>query len=143
MGLRPVYYGLERLRVDTALEEAGSEAQRFDDAVIRGIFLKNKEWAYEDELRQIFKLDDPLITREPIVDEKTGKPIIDEKTGKEALSYFYPLPAEAVVSVSFGTNCPTELEEQVNRALQRNPNLAHVRRDRARPHESEFELVFE
>ncbi len=133
-GLQLVNYVPERVVYDKSWKIIGGEQEgKFAEALI---FSKNEEWEYEHEVRQIFQLFPPH-------DEcLTKKPFIDKRSGKEIDGYFYPIPPEAFVSVSLGTKSLPELEKQVELVLQ-NKHLSHVKLDRARLHDSKFELTFE
>jgi hypothetical protein len=128
-GLQPVTYVSKRVVIDTSWEMGGAQERKYAEALV---FAKNKEWKYEDEVRQIFPLDECPIKR----------PFIDKRSGKEMIGNFHPIPPEAFVSVSLGLKCSAELEEQVKLALQ-NRRFSHVKLDRAQLHKSKFELTFE
>jgi hypothetical protein len=128
-GLQPVNYTSERIVFDMNWEMGGAQERKYAEALV---FSKNEEWKYEDEVRQIFPLDECPIK----------KPFTDKRTNKEMIRYFYPIPPEALVSVSFGAKCPPELEKQVESVLL-DKHLSHVKLDRARLHRSKFELTFE
>jgi hypothetical protein len=86
---------------------------------------KNEEWSYENEERQIFKLDQlkcQLLSN--------GTP-----------GYFLPFPPTALVSVSLGTRSPPALAHMV-RSLLSDSRFSHVKLDRAGLHESKFALEF-
>ena len=88
---------------------------------------KNDEWAYEDELRQLFQLAG--LKRRPLKDGGVG--------------YFLSVPAEAVVSVLLGARCSVEDEAELGSALS-NPRFSHVPKPkRARLHDTEFAVEFQ
>ena len=128
-GLQPVNYVSERVVFDMNWEMGGAQERKYAELLI---FSKNEEWKYEDEVRQIFPLDECPI-------KKTYE---DKRTKKKVMNHFYPLPPEAIRSVSLGVKCSAEVEGQIRLALQ-NKNFSHVKLDRAQLHESKFELTFE
>jgi Protein of unknown function (DUF2971) len=128
-GLLPVNYVSERIVFDMNWEMGGAEERKYAEMLI---FTKNEEWKYENEVRQIFPLDECPIK----------KPFKDKRTEKEMTNHFYPMPAEAIQSVSLGIKCSTELESQIRLVLQ-NKHFSHVKLERARLHDSKFELTFE
>ncbi len=128
-GLQPVNYVAERVVFDMNWEMAGAEERKYAEVLV---FSKNEEWKYEDEIRQIFPLDECPIK----------KPFKNKRTGEEMTGHFYPITPEAIQSVSLGIKCSAEVESQINLVLQ-NKHFSHVKLDRARLHESKFELTFE
>jgi len=128
-GLRSVNYVSERVLLDISQETNEAQDRKHVESLIHS---KNKEWHYEDEVRQMFPLDVCPIK----------KPIKDKRTGKEIIGYFIPIRPEVIVSVSLGVKCPPELEKQIVSALQKK-HFEHVKLDRARLHKNKFELIFE
>lgn len=124
-GLRPVDYVRERVLYDSSWEVRGVAERKYRDQLI---FSKNDEWAYEQELRQLFNL--------------TGlksRTLPDRKT----IGYFHPIPPEAVVSVTLGAKCSSELEKDVQMVLN-SGSLPHVKKpEHATLHERDFALKFE
>lgn len=126
-GLRPVIYVKERVGRDACWKAGSSELLEFEKQII---FFKNAEWQYEAELRQFFALSSTSLSKKPLKDEA------------KTLGYFLPFPPEAVISVTLGPRCSPEFENEV-REILRQPGFAHVKRDRAVLHKSDFALEFE
>jgi hypothetical protein len=94
------------------------------------VLAKSDVWAYEDELRQVFKLSSSALIKKSLNDK-------DKTPG-----YFLPFPPEDVVSVTLGPRCSPELERDVRIILQK-PCFSKVVLDRANLHDKAFELSFE
>jgi len=120
-GLRRVNYVHERIIYDSSWNRGGKEAGDFADQLI---FSKNYEWSYEEELRQLFKLEG--LRNRPLADGAAG--------------YFLPIPHSAIVSVMLGAKSSKQLEEAVNMTL-RDRQFAHVIVKRAALHDTKFSLV--
>ncbi len=120
--LAPVRYARERVIFDASWLERDPRLHPFEEKII---FSKNSDWSYEQELRQMFKLNAL----------KQGRP----RDGTPG--YFLPLPPESIVSVTVGARCSDDLLVEVQSVL-RNPRLAHVGVERAALDENEFALVF-
>jgi hypothetical protein len=121
--LRSVDYVRERVLFDATWKETDPGIRTFEQ---RLVFSKNEDWHYEDELRQLFQLS--LLRQKPL--------------DNGSLGFFLPLPPSAIVSVTLGAKCPDEIQKKVQSALSQSC-LAHVQRDHAILHESEFNLVFD
>lgn len=122
-GLREVNYVRERVLWDTSWPPGGSKERACSEQLI---FSKNDEWNYECELRQLFTLSG---LQQRILENGS-------------IGYFLPVPPNVIVSVSLGMRCSRELEERV-RSILRNARLSHVKLDRARLHDHDFELEFD
>jgi len=122
-GLRDVNYERKRVVYDRAWSERSQEYAEFTEKII---FTKNEEWRYENEARQIFRLE-------------TLKQRLLPKKG---IGYFRSIPPEAVVSVYLGEKCSPRLKADVLTALSV-PHLAHVKSACAVLHRSEFRIDFE
>jgi len=121
-GMRAVSYVRERPVWNMSWVPGGVEEKAFIEQLV---FSKNKEWEYEDELRQLFTLDG--LKRRPLSNGAQG--------------FFLPIPPDIISTVSLGKQCPSSLEDEVRRALK-GPRLSHVKLDRAMLHESDFDLRF-
>jgi hypothetical protein len=122
-GLRAVRYDRERLTWDSACKPGSASEKAYVEQMICH---KNDEWAYEDELRQLFQL--------------AGLKRRSLKDG--GLGYFLPVPAHIVVSVLLGARCSLKDEDEL-RSVLGNPRFSHVARPkRARLHDTEFALEF-
>ncbi|HEX7515716.1 MAG TPA: DUF2971 domain-containing protein [Chthoniobacterales bacterium] len=122
-GLRSVRYDRKRLTWDSACKPGSAAEKAY---VVQMICHKNDEWAYEDELRQMFKLAG--LKRRPLEDRGVG--------------YFLSVPAHTVVSVLLGARCSIEDEAELRSVLD-NRRFSHVTRPkRARLHDTEFALEF-
>jgi len=122
-GLRPVKYVRARVQIDERARDQSVEWFKSKDDLI---FAKNDEWAYEQELRQLFLLSS--LTKRPLDDGTPG--------------YFRPISPLAVLSVTLGARCSPELANKVRLILQ-SQHFSNVRLDRAFLHESDFALRFE
>lgn len=120
-GLRCVNYVQERVIYDSSWNRGGKDANAFADQLI---FSKNCEWSYEEELRQLFKLEG--LRNRPLADGVSG--------------YFLPIPHSAIVSVMLGAKSSKQLEEAVKTTLRDRP-FAHVIIKRAALHDTKFSLV--
>lgn len=122
-GLRPVQYVRERVQFDTSWKPGTAPCSQFTDQLILS---KGLDWAYEQELRQMFGL------------ERLVKKLIRNGTP----SFFCPFPSSIVLSVTLGARCSPEAEHGIRSVLQEK-RYSHVRLDRAVLHESDFALDFE
>jgi len=119
----PVKYVRERVLFDASWLERDARVRAFEKQLV---FSKYMDWAYEQEVRQMFNL-----------------PALKQKQLKDGtLGYFLTVPPQAIVRVTLGARCPNDLTNKVLKALQ-NPTLAHVKLDRAVLHDSDFALRFE
>lgn len=121
-GLKPITYIRERVVFDASWLERDPRICTFEKQIV---FSKNADWSYEQESRQMFKLE--TLKKKPLGDGKVG--------------YFLPFPPDALRSVTLGARCSAETEKKVRSALQ-HPRLSHVTIDRAALHQSEFALEF-
>lgn len=122
-GLREVQYVKERVFFDANWKPASVELSRYEDQII---FSKNKDWAYEEELRQFF-----------ILSQMDKKPLRYGSSG-----YFLSFPPEALVRVILGTRCSMQLASEISSILKNGP-LSHARIGRAVLHETDFALRIE
>jgi hypothetical protein len=121
--LREVDYVRERVIFDATWTESDPKIGVFETEMT---FSKNKDWIYEEELRQLFTLDSLV-----------SKPLDDGTPG-----YFLPIPSEAVMSVALGAKCSGELERKVRSTLSQSC-YSHVKLDRVILHDSKFALTFQ
>lgn len=121
LGLQAVRYVEERVRWDTS-RTMGQEM------TADLIFSKNKEWEYENEQRQLFRLS-----------SLKQRKITDRDTGKQFTGYYQPVPPEYVTSVCLGAKASSTLDAAVREILKKS-RLAHVKLQRARLHESKYTL---
>lgn len=121
MGLQPVKYQSERPIYDTSWKRGGKQEAEFRKLAL----LKNIEWRYESELRQMFMLRGL----------KKGR--LDDTS----IGYFVPFTPTAIVSVTLGAKASKDFENAV-RATLAQPKFSHVLVERARLHKSEFCMEF-
>ena len=122
-GLRSVHYARERLTWDSSCKPGSAAEKTYVEQMIRH---KNDEWAYEDELRQLF-----------VLAGLKGRRLGDGNTG-----YFLPVPPSVLVSVLLGTRCPSDVEAEV-RCVLRDSHFSHIGiPKRARLHETDFAIQF-
>lgn len=122
-GLGAVQYSRERLTWDISWK-GGSVALK--DYVERMIRHKNHEWAYEEELRQVFQLAG--LRQRRLDNGSTG--------------YFLPIPPSIVRCVILGLRCPEDVENQVCDILGEKP-FSHIGSPkRAHLHETNFAIEF-
>lgn len=101
------------------------DAQRLSEIVNSMIRRKSPHWAYEKEWRQPHTLTDCVHQPDP---ERSDKTI-----------HYRTIPPAAVCEVITGSRCDSkEIDELLGRT-----DFAHVRRSRARIHDTEFKLTFE
>ncbi len=130
IALRPVEYVKQRICLDLSWEEGSPEMERFRDEIV---FRKSEDLLYEKEFRKTFVHSSPsLVTRA----------IEDKCTGYKSTGYFFPFPAEAVVSVTLGPRVSAECENDVREVLQ-TPHFSKVILDRAILNQSNCALEFE
>ena len=120
-GLRRVNYVQERVIYDSSWNCGRKEIGDFADQLV---FSKNYEWSYEEELRQLFKLQG----------------LINRLLADGVAGYFLPIPHSAIVSIMLGAKSSKQLEEAVKTTL-RDPQFAHVVVKRAALHDTKFSLV--
>jgi hypothetical protein len=123
-GLKPVNYVKKRVVFDSCWEIGSRELETYEEQII---FSKSAAWDYENEFRQSFMLSSPSLITRPV---------------KKVSGYFLPLPPEAIVSVTLGPRCSTQLDNKVRKILQK-PSLCHVKLDRAALHKGDFLVEFE
>ena len=122
-GLGSVHYARERLIWDSSCKPGSAAEKTYVEQMIRH---KNDEWAYENELRQLFVLAG--LKRRELSDGNLG--------------YFLPIPPSVVASVLLGARCPSAVEAEVRRVLC-DPRFAHIgTAKRAILHETEFAIQF-
>ena len=122
-GLRPVNYEEKRVEFDMTAARSSEETRALNERII---FTKNREWSYEEEVRQVFHLRD--LRKDKLCNGKDG--------------YFCPIPPEAIVCVYLGTKCRDETKTKVRKALDA-PQLSRVQLREGSLHDSEFRLGFE
>jgi len=105
-GLRRVDYVKERIVFDSWWEFGSPEMEIYE---VRIIVSKGGDWKYEDEFRQIFTFSSSSLV---------GKPPEDVDKDKTP-GYFLPFPPEAIVSVTLGPRCSSELENGVVEMLKK------------------------
>jgi hypothetical protein len=94
--------------------------------VIDTIFIKSRDWLYEQEYRRVFRLAD-LIHARP-----------DDK-GKH--HYFLHISGNVIREVIFGCRIDEAYENRIRVELDRRPKtFGHVKRFRCKRHHSRFEL---
>jgi hypothetical protein len=131
--LKPVTYVENRVVYDACWEEGSPELlKNYEEQII---CYKSIAWKYEDELRQIFTLPSSSLPS-PYLTEKPPKG--EDKTA----GYFLTFSPEAIVSVTLGSRCSSELENSVVEILKK-PDFSHVKLDRAVLHKDDFVLEFE
>ena len=123
LGLRRVNYEEKRVEFDLAAVRSPEENQALNERIILS---KNKEWSYEEEVRQLFHLRDL----------RKGK-LWNGKDG-----YFCAIPPEAIACVYLGTKALDETKAKVRKALE-SPLLSHVRLQQASLHKTEFRIDFD
>jgi hypothetical protein len=121
-GLRRVNYEEKRVEFDIGAVRSPEETRALNERII---FTKNREWGYEEEVRQIFRLRD--LRKDKLCNDKEG--------------YFLEMPPEAIVCVYLGMRCSPELEGKVQSAL-RDRRLSHVKLNRAAMDDNNFALKF-
>gem|GEM_PF-1233463 len=123
-GLGPVEYSRERLVWDPSCKP-GSSAER--NYVARMIKIKNYEWSYEAELREVFQLSG--LNQRSLKDGRIG--------------YFLSIPSSVILTVILGALCPADTEVEVRSVLRDGhlPRLWPLKR--AKLHESQFAMNIE
>jgi hypothetical protein len=120
--LFPVNYVTKRPKMAANWDTSDPEIQ---EAIYQTMSSKSKDWIYEQELRQFFKLS--KLKKKPLKNKTVG--------------YFQPISTDAIATVSLGVRCSKKLENKV-RSLLKTPHFSHVKLNRAVLHESEFALKF-
>lgn len=121
--LRPVTYVRTRPEWDCSIRP-GAQGER--EAMDSVIFSKFDEWAYEKEMRQVFRL-------EALPSRRMGSP------GAALPMYFLEIPADCILSVALGAKASDSFEKEV-RSILSGAKFAHVKLLRARLNDSEFSL---
>ncbi len=121
-GLREVQYERERAVLDTSLYPGSEEEYQKAEKVV---FNKNVDWAYEQELRQVFRLES-----------------LPKERGESGEFYYLPILATVVKCVILGQRAPVELNEEVGRILAGDA-FSHVSLWKAELHRSQFALNFQ
>ena len=121
-GLREVQYERERVVLDTSLHPGGEEEYRNAEKVV---FNKNVDWEYEQELRQVFRLES-----------------LPKERGESGEFYYLPMPASVVKCVILGLRTPSALVEEVGAILDSDA-FSHVSLWKAELHRSQFALNFQ
>lgn len=121
--LRPVTYVKTRPKWDPSIPPGASGEREAMDSVI---FTKYDEWAYEKEMRQVFRL-------EALTSRRMGSP------GAALPMYFLKIPADCILSVSLGAKASDSFEKEV-RSILSGAKFAHVNLFRARLNDSEYSL---
>jgi hypothetical protein len=125
-----VEYVKQRICLDLGWEDGSPEMARFQEQML---FWKSEDWLYEKEFRKAFVHSSPsLVTRA----------LEDKCYGCKSTGYFFPFPAEAIVSVTLGPRVSPEYETKVREVLQK-PHFSQVKLDRAVLRQSNFALEFE
>ena len=122
MGMRPVEYVRERPIFDTSWNRGSAQEESFK----KTDFLKNDEWKYEEELRQVFRL------------QGLNKRRLDDNS----IGCFLPFEPSALVSVTLGAKASKSFEKTVRSTLSQ-PQFSHITLERARLHKREFQMEFD
>jgi hypothetical protein len=120
--LQPVDYDLERVAYNASWIAGDLGLAAFEKKIV---FSKNKDWDYEEELRQIISLQ--FLKKKPLANGEDG--------------YFLAIPPEIVRTVILGAKCSKTIADKIRSVLSQS-HFANVKLEKVALHESKYQLTF-